>query len=120
VLTLSWGAWALLGTFFSTWMADQRGARVLGDPTANEVDDVLSGIAVRSQTFSTGSIYDSSAGRDCVLYGPILQQYLTDGGPTGSLGLPTSSVVVLANGDEQATFVGGTLTYVPGGGVTRT
>jgi len=55
-----------------------------------------------------------------VLYGPILAAYLGDGGPAGSLGLPTSSVVTEPDGDEVATFQHGTLTYVPGGGVTRT
>lgn len=120
VSTPGWGAWALLGSFFATWMADQLGAKVLGDPRSNETDEVVAGVPVRSQQFSTGTIYDSPAGRDCVLYGPILQQYVADGGASGSLGLPTSSVVVLADGDEQATFVGGTLTYVPGGGVTQT
>jgi uncharacterized protein with LGFP repeats len=119
VLTESWGAWALLGTFFTTWLSDQRGPRVLGEPSAMEVDEVVGGLAVRTQRFSSGAIYDSSVGRDCVLYGPILQQYLTDGGTESSLGLPTSSVVTLADGDEQATFVGGTLTYVPGSGVSQ-
>jgi uncharacterized protein with LGFP repeats len=108
------GTWPVLGTLFTTWLADERGARVLGLPTAAEEDQTVSGLALRSQTFSSGAIYDSQVGRDCVLYGSILSQYLADGGPTGSLGLPTSSVTVLASGEQVATFQHGTLTYTPG------
>jgi uncharacterized protein with LGFP repeats len=113
-----WGTFALLGSFFSAWLADEDRARVLGVPAAEEVDQVIDGLSVRSQIFSTGSIYDSAVGRGCVLYGPILTTYTQQGGPTGSLGLPTSSVIVESNGDEQATFQHGTLTYVPGQGVS--
>jgi uncharacterized protein with LGFP repeats len=120
VASTTWGAWALLGSFFEIWHADQLGARSLGVPAAAEVDQVVGGIALRSQVFSAGALYDSVVGASCVLVGPILQQYLADGGPTSSLGLPTSSVSALADGDQLATFQFGTLTYVPGSGVTRT
>ncbi len=113
VSTKRWGAWALLGPFYTAWLADQHGARVLGVPSSHEVDQVVAAVALRSQAFSTGAVYDSAVGPSCVLYGGVLTEYLADGGPTGSLGLPTSSVVVLANGDQQATFQHGTLTYVP-------
>lgn len=120
VASTSWGVWALLGTFFEAWLADELGARVLGVPSANEVDGVAGGISVRSQAFSTGAIFDSTVGASCVLHGPILEQYLADGGPQSSLGLPTSSVEALPDGDDQATFQFGTLTYDPGSGVTQT
>jgi uncharacterized protein with LGFP repeats len=109
-----YGAFTLLGSIFAVWIADEDGPRVLGVPVADAVDQVVAGTALRSQQFSTGTIFDSQAGRGCVLYGPILTTYEQRGGPTGSLGLPTSSVVVESGGDEQATFQFGTLTYVPG------
>ena len=120
VASTTWGVWALLGTIFEVWYADQLGARVLGVPSAAEVDQVVGGLAVRSQAFSAGAVYDSAVGAGCVLYGPILQQYLADGGLASSLGLPTSSVTTLPDGDQQATFQHGTLTYAPGSGVTQT
>ena len=119
VASLTFGVWALVGGFFDAWHADELGARVLGVPAGAEVGQVVGGVALRSQDFSTGAVYDSVVGVSCVLYGPILQQYLADGGPTSSLGLPTSSVTANQGGDEQATFQFGTLTYVPGSGVTQ-
>jgi uncharacterized protein with LGFP repeats len=118
VATPSSGVVAVLGSFYSVWRADEDGPRVLGVPVADEVDQDVSGIALRSQQFATGAVFDSAVGPGCVLYGPILTAYSEQGGPTGSLGLPTSSVVVEGNGDEQATFQHGTLTYVPGVGVS--
>jgi hypothetical protein len=112
------GTYAVRGSFFPIWLADKEGPRVLGVPVAEETDPEVSHLALRSQLFSTGTIYDSAVGRGCVLYGPILSTYIQRGGPTGSLGLPTSSVTVEADGDEQATFQYGTLTYVPGQGVS--
>ena len=119
VSTLANGTWALLGTLFGVWLSDEAGSRVLGVPVADEVDRDVGGIALRTQAFTTGTVYDSAVGSDCILYGQILAAYEQAGGPTGSLGLPTSSVTTLANGDEQATFQFGTLTYVPGQGVIR-
>jgi hypothetical protein len=118
VATKGVGAFAVLGSLFPVWLADLGGAGVLGVPTADEVDQNVEGVALRSQRFATGAVFDSAVGRGCVLYGPILTTYGQRGGPTGSLGLPTSSVVVLGNGDEQASFQYGTLTYVPGQGVS--
>lgn len=114
------GTWAVLGSFSVTWIDDERGARVLGLPVGPEVLTQVSGTTLRSQPFATGTIYSSPLGADCVLYGPILDAYdATYGGPTGSLGLPTSSVRAESGGVEVATFQYGTLTYTPGVGVAR-
>jgi len=120
IITSGQGTWAVLGSLFAVWRADEAGPRVLGVPSGPEVDSTVGGVALRSQPFLRGSVYSSQVGQGCVLYGPILAAYLGDGGPPGSLGLPTSSVVTEPDGDEVATFQHGTLTYVPGGGVTRT
>jgi uncharacterized protein with LGFP repeats len=109
-----------LHPFFTIWIDDEAGPRVLGVPAADEVGYEVGAVALRSQAFATGTVYDSDVGRGCILYGPILTDYEQAGGPTGSLGLPTSSVETLSNGDEQATFQFGTLTYVPGQGVSAT
>jgi hypothetical protein len=119
VSTATSGTWALFDTFLAVWLADEKGPRLLGAPVAAEIDQTIDGVALRSQAFRTGTVYDSAVGADCVLYGPILTTYLQDGGPTGELGLATSSVTTLGGGDEQATFEHGTLTYVPGQGVTQ-
>jgi hypothetical protein len=118
VTTEVFGTHSLFGTFYGAWRDDEEGPRLLGVPVVDEVDPVIGGVALRSQQFSTGALFDSAVGRGCVLYGPILTTYAQRGGPTGSLGLPTSSVIVEGNGDEQATFQFGTLTYVPGQGVS--
>ena len=120
VSTSTEGTWALLHPFFTIWIDDEAGPRVLGVPAADEVGYEVGAVALRSQAFATGTVYDSDVGRGCILYGPILTDYEQAGGPTGSLGLPTSSVETLSNGDEQATFQFGTLTYVPGQGVSAT
>jgi hypothetical protein len=116
VSSAEWGTWILLGIFALTWQDDELGTRVLGVPSGPESDGSASGISYGSQSFSTGAIYNSEVGLACVLYGQILQQYLAMGGPSGSLGLPTSSVTLESDGTEIATFQHGTLTAQPGGG----
>jgi uncharacterized protein with LGFP repeats len=76
----------------------------------------VNGITYGSQPFSTGALYNSDVGVACVLYGQILTQYLSMGGPSGSLGLPTSSVEVEADGEQVGNFQFGTLTYQPSEG----
>jgi uncharacterized protein with LGFP repeats len=115
VSSVSWGTWMLLGVFAHTWITDELGARTLGVPAGAEVVGIANGVSYGTQAFSTGAIYNSVVGAACVLYGPILEDYLGSGGPSGSLGLPTSSVTIESNGEEVATFQGGELTYQPSG-----
>ena len=53
------------------------------------------------------------------LSGRILDEYDAAGGPGGSLGLPTSDVVRVDNGQQRASFEGGALVIEPGGTVRR-
>ncbi|MFA9445948.1 LGFP repeat-containing protein [Egicoccus sp. AB-alg6-2] len=54
-----------------------------------------------------------------VLSGPILAAYDEAGGPAGALGLPTSDVVRVANGQQRASFVGGAIVIDRNGAVQR-
>ncbi|HXB70741.1 MAG TPA: Ig-like domain-containing protein [Candidatus Acidoferrales bacterium] len=72
------------------------------------------------QSYSNGNIYSVTSGPNngkvfSVLQ-PILNLYVSNGGPSGSLGLPTGEEIVLANGDHSQTFEGASLRYTPGGG----
>ncbi|MBS3939394.1 MAG: twin-arginine translocation signal domain-containing protein [Actinobacteria bacterium] len=53
------------------------------------------------------------------LSGTILAEYEDAGGPGGALGLPTSDVVRVANGQQRASFEGGAIVVEPGGTVQR-
>lgn len=53
------------------------------------------------------------------LSGRILEEYEDAGGPDGSLGLPTSDVVRVDNGQQRASFEGGAIVIEPDGSVQR-
>jgi hypothetical protein len=52
------------------------------------------------------------------LDGPLLTAYLEQGGPNGSLGLPTSDPVVQSNGQRRASFEQGAIVIAPDGSVS--
>jgi len=73
------------------------------------------------QTFDQGAIFSITSG---VLSGrvlgvaePIYDFYVANGGYAGSLGLPSTQVLLLANGMRQQTFEGGAIQYNPGTGI---
>ena len=64
---------------------------------------------------TNGTIYDSALGRACSIVGPLHAAYLTAGGPTGSLGLPTSTTINDGGGVSHVNFEHGVLTGTPTG-----
>lgn len=74
----------------------------------------LDGYAGREQDFEWARFYYKwGASRAYVLYGDLLNQYLTAGGPSGSLGFPISDPVTGADGKTTVQFEHGLLTTPP-------
>jgi hypothetical protein len=64
----------------------------------------------REVTFQNGGAYETPSGQIFSLGAGLDALYQAQGGPTGSLGWPTSNQVAVANG-FRATFVNGSLTF---------
>jgi hypothetical protein len=65
--------------------------------------------------FATVTAYHSSGTGVRALSGPVLDRYLEEGGPAGSLGFPTTDVFTDRAGQQRATFEGGAIVVDPGG-----
>ncbi|HET8526064.1 MAG TPA: SpoIID/LytB domain-containing protein [Actinomycetota bacterium] len=61
------------------------------------------------QTFEEGTIFESTATGAHYLRGPVLDRYLSKGGPRGSLGFPIDDVRRLDNGNWRGRFEGGVI-----------
>jgi uncharacterized protein (TIGR03437 family) len=110
--------------FYTEW-TNRGGITGLGRPvdaestlTASIVPPATAGTTYVTQPYINGAIYSITSGLNKnVLFSvlqPIYGLYVTNGGPTGSLGLPTTQEIVLSNGDHRQTFEGGVLQYTPG------
>ena len=86
-----------------------------GLPTSKEV--AMAGGS--RQRFKRGTIFRSNATGAHLLKGPVLEHYLSHGGPGGSLGFPTTDVRRLANGNLQARFERGVIVCPSDGGSCR-
>ena len=86
-----------------------------GLPTSKEVA-VAGG---SRQKFKQGTIFHSTATAAHFLDGPVLEHYLSHGGPGGSLGFPTTDVKRLSNGNLRARFEGGVIVCNPDTGSCR-
>lgn len=64
------------------------------------------------------AIYTSEATGTQLLNGAVLAAYRAEGGPSGSLGFPTSEVVRAPNGQQRASFVRGAIVIEPNGSVS--
>lgn len=67
------------------------------------------------QKFEKATIFSSDGTGAHLLRGPVLEHYLSKGGPGGSFGFPTSDVRRLENGNLRASFEGGVITCTPAG-----
>ena len=76
-----------------------------GLPTSRQVS-VAGGAR---QTFEEGTIFQSTATGAHYLRGPVLDRYLSKGGPRGSLGFPIDDVRRLDNGNWRGRFEGGVI-----------
>ena len=79
------------------------------------------GTAATVQQYDQGAIYNitsgASTGKLLAVKQPVYGVYVTNGGHTGSLGVPTTEELVLANGFRQQTFEGGAIQYDPATGI---
>jgi SpoIID/LytB domain protein len=71
------------------------------------------------QKFTDGTIFSSSSTGAHLLEGPVLEHYLSHGGPGGSLGFPITDTRRLANGNQQARFEHGVIVCPGDGGACR-
>ena len=111
--------------FYTEW-TKQGGITGLGRPI--DVETAITAALITGtvpntatfQSYANGNIYSITKGPNngqvFSVFQPILGLYLSTGGPTGTLGLPTGQETVLPNGDHRQTFEGGALQYTPGGG----
>jgi stage II sporulation protein D len=67
------------------------------------------------QAFEDATIYSSDATGAYALDGAVLDSYKDEGGPSGSLGFPTSDVRTMDNGNLRASFEHGVITCRPDG-----
>ncbi|HXY71586.1 MAG TPA: SpoIID/LytB domain-containing protein [Actinomycetota bacterium] len=67
--------------------------------------------------FVSGRIYDSDATGAHETHGPVMDEYIDQGGAVGSLGFPTSDVQVSGDTESQ-TYQNGSISCVSGGSCT--
>lgn len=82
-----------------------------GLPTSRQVT-VAGG---QRQKFQGSTIFYKDGPGAHELWGPVLSRYLSDGGPNGRFGFPTTDVLTLKNGNLRARFEGGVITCKPSG-----
>jgi uncharacterized protein (TIGR03437 family) len=106
--------------FYTEWMNLGGVAGGPGRPVSVETAVTAStGTTATAQTYASGIIYSITSGANKgQVFGvaePMYDLYLTQGGPTGFLGLPTSDVLLVAStGAHRQTFEGGALEYMTG------
>ena len=105
--------------FYTKWTA-LGGIGGLGRPVDEETT-VTSSLSTTAtvQTYARGAIYLYTSGANNGKYfgvmEPLYSLYVTNGGPTGSLGFPVTDEIVLSTGVHRQTFQnGGSLEYTPG------
>lgn len=83
----------------------------LGYPTGSPTGIDVNGTAVTQSSFVNGVIEATATSPPYAVWGPIYQTWVTSyGGPGGQLGLPTSDVTEIPDG-EECTFQHGSATY---------
>ena len=101
------GAWDVRGPVLARYLAAGGPGGTLVFPTAAPVTLATGG---EQQVFTGGRIYSSDSTGAHAVQGAVLAKYLSAGGPTGTLQLPTA--------DETA-VAGGTRTVFQGGHIYR-
>ncbi|SPE30735.1 Ig domain protein, group 2 domain protein [Candidatus Sulfopaludibacter sp. SbA6] len=112
--------------FYTEW-TKVGGISVLGRPvdvvtsiTAAIVPPATAGTTATVETFASGAIYTIGSGPNkskvFSVVEPIWDLYQTEGGPSGTLGLPTSELLQVSSGVYRQTFEGGALQNTTGGG----
>jgi len=118
---------SISGTVYTAW-TNLGGMGGPGRPldaltSSSSPNTAYTGTTYLSQPFANGTIYSISSGTDKGdVFGvvePIYDLYTSQGGPSGTLGLPTANVTAISSTEYIQTFEGGTLEYsTTGGGPT--
>jgi uncharacterized protein with LGFP repeats len=116
VATKRTGAWELPTAWLEVYESHGGARGPMGYPVG-AVSAVGDGTG-QLQAFEGGHIYRTKATRRRAVYGPIDVRYRQEGGPTGWLGYPTSSVVALTSGHQRVRFEHGRITHDPTTGAT--
>ena len=88
----------------------------LSEPSTGPPPVLVFARNVRVSHFERCSIYWSPTTGPHIMYGDVLTKYLDNGGPTSSLGLPTTDAVDLAGGVKSSGFEHGAITFTPSSG----
>lgn len=115
---------SISGTVYTEWTNDGGisgpGRPLDAETSSSSPNTAYTGTTYLSQPFANGTIYAISSGTNKgKVFGvvePIYDLYMTQGGPSGTLGLPTDDVTAIAAGEYAQTFEGGTLQYNSTGG----
>ena len=99
---------AIVGAFYARWSSLDGATGPLGYPASDVTTQAAGSTPYSVQLFVNGAIYDSQFGSACALSGGLYTKYLSQGGPTGPLGLPLTSEVT-SLGVTSATFQNGSL-----------
>ncbi len=108
------GAVAVVGPIHQAWRAAGGPAAGIGRPLTSSLGcDQAAGC---TQTFTSGAVASSARTGAHVVGGQIYQLWSSLGGPTSSLGLPTSTVLGCAPSGCTQTFEQGRITWTPATG----
>jgi hypothetical protein len=116
VMSSASGVHEVHGNILDAWKTAGATKGALRDPTSDEMD--IPGGLGRMNTFQLGAIYWSSALGAHEVHGSLFSRYKSMGGPTGSLGLPTSNTFT-SGALRRSNFQHGYITYNPVGGATQ-
>jgi hypothetical protein len=109
------GSWVAIGSDLADPYLQAGGPNALGRPTGAP-GSVANGRA-RELRLASARIWTGATGT-WTLSGPLLDAYLANGGPNGSLGLPTAPPMTADNGQRRAAFEGGAVVVEPDGSVS--
>jgi SpoIID/LytB domain protein len=101
------------GPIYDKYVELGQEASLLGLPRSNIVK--LPKLGGQKAQFEGGYIYFKEGPGAHELHGPVLDYFLSVGGPSGRLGFPTSDVTAAGGGATSATFEGGTVSCSPDG-----
>ena len=107
-------------TFYTEWTS-LGGMNGPGRPVSAQTAITASTATTATvQTFASGAIYTINSGvNKGKIFGviePLYDLYVSQSGPSGSLGLPTAEVIQVSTGVYRQTFEGGALQYTSSGG----
>ncbi len=112
--------------YYTKWAAAGGITRMgAADNVETAVTSFVSNAAATMQSFSSGAIYNITAGtlsgRILAVRAPIFYVFSQNGGHAGFLGYPSGEELVLPNGNRRQSFEGGAIDYDPtnGGAVLR-